>query len=445
MRYIIILITAILFIFTACKKNDVDQLFDGNPEARVSDTLKLVKDELISAEYGWIGGIQTGSRGGYGFYMQFKENDEVEMLSDFSDETASELQSSTYRLSFNFFTSLVFDTYNYITLMHDPVPGVAGGAAGSGYRSDIEYSFQRISGDSIIFSGKKYKHPLILIRASKEEQESYLNGKLKDFKNQFKEFYNDNYQFAYLGEEGQSRFGVELDYDRKSIQISKINEQSGIDTVIAVPFYYTPNSIELINGPEWNNKVITGLQLGSNNALDIIYKDGDREALNTQGLPLYDITEVFNYNKNFNKVIWRTIPEVNETKHIYEEMSDLFLASGRQINEMYFELRSSTAARFYIHYTAISSGSDFIAEATYRYRLEGDRLFITHDENNGNWNTRSTQIRPADELFGKGNKNDEREFVIEWTTSSDKSVKIPIGAIRSVDTPESLIYGALGK
>lgn len=445
MKYRLLFITTLLFIFVACEKNEVEQFFEAKPEERISDTLEFVKNELISSDYGWIGGIQTGSKGGYGFYMEFDDKDEVKMLSDFSDESASELQTSTYRVSFNFFTSLIFDTYNYITLMHDPVPGVADGSAGSGYKSDIEYSFIRAHGDSLIFAGKKYKHPLILIKATKEDQEFYLNGKLKDFKNEFKDFYDDNYQFAYLGEQGQGQFGVDLDYDKKSIQISEINAQSGIDTVMSIPFYYAPNSIELINGPEWNNKVISGFQLGSNNALDVLYKNGEKDALNTQGLPLYDITEVFHYNKNFNRLLWRSLPDVNESTHVAQEVKDLFYTSGREVNEMFFELSNSTTARFYIHYTAISSGSNFNAAVTYKYRLEGDKLFMKYEDHNGNWNTRSTQVAPVNNLFGIGNKNDEREFKIEWTSSSDKSIKVPIGAIRSVDKPANLLYGVLAR
>src|SRR5699024_12016697 len=128
-------------------------LFETDPDTRVSDTLKIIKNELTSAEYGWKVGLATGDKGGYGFYMKFDENDQVSMLSDFSEESATDMLTSTFRLSFNFFASLVFDTYNYITLMHDPVPGVSGGSAGTEYKSDIEYTYVRADGDSLIYDG----------------------------------------------------------------------------------------------------------------------------------------------------------------------------------------------------------------------------------------------------------------------------------------------------
>lgn len=434
-----------MFLFTliSCEKSGVEHLFETDPETRVSDTLKFIKNELTSAEYGWKVGLATGDKGGYGFYMKFDENDQVSMLSDFSEESATDMLTSTFRLSFNFFASLVFDTYNYITLMHDPVPGVAGGSAGTGYKSDIEYSFVRARGDSLIFAGKKYKHPLIMVKANKQEQEAYLNGGLYDFEKSFKDFYNDNYQFAYLGEEGQLRYAIELNYDGKEIQVSQINADSGIDTVFSIPYYNTPFSIELIQDLEWENETIKSFKIGSKDAVDAIFDNQNKTELKSQLLPLYDITEVFAYNKNFRKMTWSNIPDVQEQNHVFNEVNDLFAATGRTISEMYFEFTNSTTARVYVAYA--TTASSFSAAVTYKYRLEEDKLFIKYDDHNGNWNTRSAQVAPVNNLFGIGDKNDEREFRIEWTSSADKSVKVPIGAIRSVDNPTDLLYGELDR
>src|SRR5690606_8637493 len=123
------------------------------------------------------------------------------------------------------------------------------------------------------------------------------------------------------------------------------------------------------------------------------------------------------------------IPGVTANVHIFDRVRELFTASGRTINTMYFAFNNSTTAVFYIGYT--SGSTNYVASATYEYRREGDRFFLKQVGIDGgrNWDTRATQVVPVTDLFGMG---DEREFILGWVPSSDNSVKFPIGGIRSV-------------
>ncbi|ULT22383.1 DUF4302 domain-containing protein [Sphingobacterium sp. E70] len=150
------------------------------------------------------GGFSTGAKGGFGFYFNFKNDQTVDMLSDYSTSSGNELKSSTYRVSPLFTPTLIFDTYNYITIMQDPAPD-AGGAAGSGFKSDIEFLYERHNADTLFFTGKKYRQPFTLIRLSKEEQESYLNGGLNKFNTDFTNLLNNNYGFTYFDNAGGER------------------------------------------------------------------------------------------------------------------------------------------------------------------------------------------------------------------------------------------------
>jgi len=118
-----------LLFAVACKKDDVENVFGQKPEERISDTLTFIRNELVNAPNGWKGGFSTGAKGGFGFYFNFKDDQTVDMLSDYSTSSGNELKSSTYRVSPLFTPTLIFDTYNYITIMQDPAPD-AGGAAG---------------------------------------------------------------------------------------------------------------------------------------------------------------------------------------------------------------------------------------------------------------------------------------------------------------------------
>ncbi|ULT22385.1 hypothetical protein KUH03_23480 [Sphingobacterium sp. E70] len=126
---------------------------------------------------------------------------------------------------------------------------------------------------------------------------------------------------------------------------------------------------------------------------------------------------------------------------IFDRVNELFKASGRTINNMYFTMTNSSSAIFYINYT--SGTSTFIASATYTYRREADRIYLkrTGIDGGNNWSTRATQVKPVDDLFGDGSK--ELEFKFDWVFSSDSNVKLPVAAIRSVANPTNMLYGKL--
>ncbi|WGQ13301.1 DUF4302 domain-containing protein [Sphingobacterium faecium] len=197
-RIVYICFAAVLFM--GCSKDKTDLTFEATPEERIGEKLAEVKSALVSAPFGWIAGMGTSAKGGYGFYIKFDEDDKLTMLSDYSAESATKSVASTYRVKWGSTASLIFDTYNYITLMQDPVPGVAGGAAGKGYQSDIEFNFDRISGDSVIFIGKKYLNPLVLIKATEEEQNKYqAKSFLEDIEN-FKDYFEDGIPVVKIGD-----------------------------------------------------------------------------------------------------------------------------------------------------------------------------------------------------------------------------------------------------
>jgi len=173
MKKIIYLFTA-LFIFAGCKKSSFESKFDELPEIRIGNAISEVNTQLTTATEGWIATLPTQAGGGYGFYMKFDAaTQEVNMYGDMTDPSATTLRKSTFRVKANAGAELIFDTYNYISLLQDPDPSAFGGVTGAGLRSDVEFIFERSVADSMVFTGKKYRQSLILVKATANERALY--------------------------------------------------------------------------------------------------------------------------------------------------------------------------------------------------------------------------------------------------------------------------------
>lgn len=188
MRKIIYLFT-VLLIFAGCKKSGFESKFDEPAEVRIGNAISEVNTKLTTATDGWIATLPTQAGGGYGFYMTFDAaTQEVNMYGDMSDPAATTFRKSTFRVKANAGAELIFDTYNYISLLQDPDPSAFGGVTGFGLRSDVEFIHDHSTADSMVFSGKKYRQPLILVKATAEQKAAYMGegyktaiDKLKDF------------------------------------------------------------------------------------------------------------------------------------------------------------------------------------------------------------------------------------------------------------------------
>lgn len=172
-----------------CTKDSFVANFDQKPEERMAASIAKVNATLTSSPNGWVATLPTLAGGGYGFYMNFGANQEVTMYGDLNDETSSNLRTSTFRVKIGLGADLVFDTYNYISMLADPNPSAFGGVSGSGYKSDVEFIYERSNADSIIFTGKAFRQPLVLVKATAAQKAIYTTAggyktavkKIKDF------------------------------------------------------------------------------------------------------------------------------------------------------------------------------------------------------------------------------------------------------------------------
>lgn len=171
MKKIILLYGLLILGLAACKKEDRPE---KTTDERLSEALTEYQTQLAGAENGWIAYLYPEGGGGYTFKFKFDDKNRVTMYSDMDEEKATTSQESSYRLRATQLPSLYFDTYNYLHLLSDPDPNVAGGSEGFGFKSDFEFSFLTSSPDTIRLKGNLNKSDLILIRAKADEGDDYI-------------------------------------------------------------------------------------------------------------------------------------------------------------------------------------------------------------------------------------------------------------------------------
>lgn len=181
-----------LVAFTSCEKSSFESVFDKSPEERMADAIGLVNTALTSSPNGWIATLPTSAGGGYGFYMTFDAQQNVTMYSDISDAASSTPATSTYRVTTGLGAMLAFDTYNYISVLQDPKASIFGGAQGSGLSSDVEFTYVRSTPDSLIFVGRQYRQPLVMVKATAAQKAAYVAKDYKTAIDKLKSFFSTN-------------------------------------------------------------------------------------------------------------------------------------------------------------------------------------------------------------------------------------------------------------
>lgn len=172
-----------LLFLAACSSND--DIFEKSPSLRSRESIESLKNELVSAPYGWRVMYfpktdsllfsnpsklipHNGFRGRYGyggdcFTMKFNADNTVEMRADFNADSVTEEQKSEYFIGRNSCTQLSFITYNYLhKLVNDRFAGA----------SDFLYMGKNVDGE-LMFRTASYLQPareyIVFTKLKKEE------------------------------------------------------------------------------------------------------------------------------------------------------------------------------------------------------------------------------------------------------------------------------------
>lgn len=302
MKKILLFFITIISLFCSCKKNNVEFIFDKQPEERVAEKLDSLQTALLSSPYGWKAALNTKASGGYGFYVDFRPDQTLSMLSDFSTSSSTVLKESTYRVTWTMNAVLMFDTYNYITMLQDPTPSVNGGTPGNGLQSDIEFELLKITADTLTLQGKRYGNVLTLVKLKQSEQKDYLDGKYKNSIDAIAAYFKSHTNNYFKVDDIESKIEFTLTTGKSAI-FQYINSEKGVSNVSG-KFNYDLAGLNFNDPVAIGNKSFVKAILDGND-LYLVTTDGQRIKLLQDTQPILPLESVYGYNRTYKIQIGR--------------------------------------------------------------------------------------------------------------------------------------------
>lgn len=427
----------ILFSLLGCSKESNPVLED--PDSRLNAYLEERLASLTDAPYGFKANVFTGTKKSFFLYIKFDKNGRVSMLSDFDDQSATVLQSSSYRLKALQRPSLLFDTYNYLTVFADPQGSVNGGINGQGLKGDNDFSFVPSNGEDIMLIGNKNASELHLAKATEAEQKALLAGGLEQSRKQLTAFLKVNpyYFFLVQGE----KLALVVDPKNREVRLSKLEADGITISNSASPFHYTSNGLipfdlkieeDKVEEITWDAAKKTYMVHVGNQVLEVM----------TTNKPVFPLHLQFGFNKTYKSIgtTSNSLPAgVNSGfKQLWSTLNTNFSSSKRELRSMEFKLISDTQATLTVNYS--SGTTNYVADMSFTYSMQENVLTLTNprrDYSNGNWTARIQQLKVLEDYILKG------PFVLDWVASSSATVSSPLGGLHPQNNAQAFLYGFL--
>lgn len=389
MKKIVIFISLIsAILLTNCKKQGYVAAFDKLPQERMSEQIAQVKKTLTSADNGWIATLPTASGGGYSFYMSFDDKEFVNMYADLTNESAANIAPSRYRVKADMGADLVFDTYNYITLLNDPNPDAFGGTIRDGFKSDLDFIYDRSSADSIVFIGKRYRQPLIMVKATQQQAAAYKNGGLLDKINEFKDFFSEN-ENAYIELGNGLKVAVEPNSSNsleagKRITFTALMDDGSVKSVLS-KFAYTIDQMALLDsGVTINDVNFNHLALSDAGDLIAYTPSGQEFTVKNNPTPILPLFRLWGSKytgmySDYKEIYPGTSPEGNEIlTYFHDNLDNHNKLIGFPFNYGYIDLLWD-AINKRLKFDGFSSqnggNSGWITEIVYNYSVDEDGIY----------------------------------------------------------------------
>ena len=165
----VFLIVAITFQFVACENKEDITVFEQNATERLNERSKELSDILLSSEFGWKAVYFTDSTqlGGFTHLMKFKDSKNVDMASDFDEDTS--IISSEYKIELGSTISLLFTTRNRIHLLSDSDNYPTAELRGQGYKGDFQFLYYGQENGEIIFRTNRSFEELRFVKATAQD------------------------------------------------------------------------------------------------------------------------------------------------------------------------------------------------------------------------------------------------------------------------------------
>lgn len=425
-----------LLAFASCQKPEVDLLFEKLPEERMNERLTEFRKLLTSSPHGWKLSLNTSGKGGYGFYVNFNEDMTCSMVGDLNNNTSATVQTSTYRVNWAMNASLLFDTFNYITMLQEPSSNF-GGTAPNGYKSDIEFEIIESSGDSIYMMGKKYLNLMVLVKASADEKAQYLDNGLAKLKNKHEDYMSNHFN-NYVNIEGEeNNVDVSFNIPNKTLLLQVLNKEGSVDSYMGKFNYET--AILNFSHPVLINDILFRRATLVDDVLTLYDKEGKDYIVKQNQNPNLPLESLYGYNKT-NKAIGtpagvNVLPEVSISSTFPTIIENIITKFGTvKLVDFNFKFEGKNKININVKYFSTAA---YTATMSFDYTYENGILTLSNPTGNtsGNWNTRRSVLRELEDYL-----LDNSPYKVDWVPTS---TGVPVGGWYSINDSSNIVYGNL--
>lgn len=318
-----LIVVLISFFVFSCSDEDSSEVFNESPTERTNAQKQALRTALRSSDTGWKAVYFTspGELGGFTFYFNFLDDENVEMTSDFDDDFT--LTKSRYDIVLGSTIKLSFTTKNDIHKLSDSANPPDSGLIGRGYLGDFEflyYGVDEATGD-LIFRTNRTQEEVRFTKAASNEVQNIIESR-----NIFRELTDSEksvYQNVIISVDGTTEvFDFSLNVNRRFVAID--NESDSYSFGIAYnETGFTLNPALIIKEQEiteftydvGEDKFIA--DLGSGNSAEIAFLDApsnptDDNLLVVSAVNRYSFIDEFLYNAQSSSANFRkSINEVN--------------------------------------------------------------------------------------------------------------------------------------
>lgn len=253
----IILSIVFLGMLTSCLK-DQEDTFDKSADVRVREAIAADYKILASAENGWLMQYYPSpyqTFGGYNVIMKFTEDGKVTVDTE-QDITAAAASAgvlnpattateSLYKITQSAGVVLSFDTFNEIFHLFSTPDAPVGGETGEGLQGDYDFEIISASESEVVLKGKRSGNYAKMVP---------MTGDWDDYFSQVSELKNNLvFNDAVANIDGENAV-MTLYHNDRWVEIKTP------DSLVSMPFCYTPEGIKLYESVQVGSKDIEELK-----------------------------------------------------------------------------------------------------------------------------------------------------------------------------------------
>jgi Domain of unknown function (DUF4302) len=274
LKYIVIALTAIQ-LGSCTKEKGAEPLFNLTPTERENFKKKELREALKSSPNGWklVYFTDNTQLGGFTHLFKFKDDKNVDMASDFDDESIK-IETSEYDVQLGSTVLLVFTTKNKIHLLSDSFNYPTDNLKGQGYKGDFQFLYYGQDNGEIVFKTNRENKEIRFVKATESDWKDIAKNRVMA-KNATSTSESPLFRLLEI-KQGSDSVIFDFDYDSLSRFAVGRSIEPGSTDGFGLSVAYTPTGIT----------VSPPLAIGDQNLSTFIYnsKSGNFVATGTNGL-----------------------------------------------------------------------------------------------------------------------------------------------------------------